>query len=325
MQLDFIKMHGLGNDFIVVCTLEAGGHGVAGSTAGDTSPDKPEDIWDHGSLRNLETMATESLEAFSRGVCDRHFGVGADGLVLILPSTKADFRMRIFNSDGSEARMCGNAIRCVAKYVYERGIFTKSSLKVETLGGIVEPTVVTDGENRVSGVTVDMGQPVFATKDIPCEVGCDEAIMLKRTFGQASNPIEFTITCVSMGNPHCVIFVDDVDKVDLESVGPLIENDSIFPQRVNVEFAHVEGPESIRMRVWERGAGATLACGTGACATLAAAARVGLSGRYAKLHLPGGVLDIRWAQDNHIYMTGPAEEVFAGRLSPDWLEARLPG
>ncbi|HHV62073.1 MAG TPA: diaminopimelate epimerase [Firmicutes bacterium] len=299
MELAFTKMHGLGNDFIVICTLEAR---------------------DQGILRNLETMTTESLEAFSREVCDRHFGVGADGLVLILPSARADFRMRIFNSDGSEARMCGNAIRCVAKYVYERGLFTKPSLKVETLGGIVEPTVVIAGEARVDGVTVDMGQPVFTAKDVPCEVGREEAIMLKKTFGQGDRLVEFPITCVSMGNPHCVIFVDDVDKIDLEAIGPLIENDPIFPQRVNVEFAHVESPDSIRMRVWERGAGITLACGTGACATLAAAARVGLAGRHAKLRLPGGVLDIRWAQDNHIYMTGPAEEVFSGELSPDWLK-----
>ncbi|HHY47179.1 MAG TPA: diaminopimelate epimerase [Firmicutes bacterium] len=270
-------MQGIGNDFAVF-----------DFTSGCQLPDK-----------DLPDMAVR--------VCDRHFGIGADGMVLILPSQHADLRMRIFNPDGSEARMCGNATRCIARYAYEHGLVEKKEITLETPSGIVRPSVVLE-DGRVSGVVVDMGVPVFDAARVPVVFGEKEVVNAPRTFGGR----EFRITCVSMGNPHCVIFVDDVDSVPLATLGPLIENDGMFPDKVNVEFAEIEARDRVRVKVWERGAGATLACGTGACATVAAGAIMGLLSRNCSVILPGGKLDIRWATDNHIYMSGPAEEVFRG-------------
>jgi diaminopimelate epimerase len=278
----FAKMNGLGNDFVVVDCLSEG-------------------------------PAESSLPDLSSRVCDRHFGVGADGLVLVLPSEQADFRMRVFNSDGSEANHCGNAIRCVAKFLYERGRTRETVIRVETVGRVnVLQLFPEDG--KVDMVRVDMGEPRFRRGEIPVAGSADSEAV--------HEPIEvdgstFEFTCLSMGNPHAVTFVADLDAFPFEAVGPRVEVHPAFPQRVNAEFIQVLGPEELRMRVWERGAGETLACGTGACASLVAAARTGRSSRRATVHLRGGDLLIEWGDDNHVYMTGPAVEVFEG----DYLDA----
>lgn len=271
----FSKWQGLGNDFVIVNGFE-----------------EQIDNYEHAALQ----------------VCDRHFGVGADGLVLILPSKIADFQMRIFNSDGSEAEMCGNVTRCVARYVYENGLTEKTKITLETLAGPIKPELVfTDGVPSV--VRVDMGLPRLKRAEIPMTGAPDEkAIEL---------PVEiagktFYGTAVSMGNPHFVIFVDDLEKIEVETIGPLIENNPLFPRKTNVEFAQIISDSEIRMRVWERGAGITLACGTGTCATMVAAALSGKAGRKATIHLVGGDLCIEWGTDDHVYMSGPAVEVFRG-------------
>lgn len=274
--MNFTKVHGLGNDFILInCFVEKVNH------------------------KNFPSLAVK--------MCDRHFGIGADGLVLLLPSEVADVRMRIFNSDGSEAEMCGNAIRCVAKYLYEHGIVKRDKVKVETLAGIIVPEIIA-GNGPVNVVRVDMGQPRLERSEIP----------MTGPPGQVVNePLEvygsiYHVTAVSMGNPHCVIFVPDVEQVALHTVGPLIENHRAFPRRTNVEFIQVLNRDEVKMKVWERGAGETMACGTGACATAVACALNGHTGRKVTVRLKGGDLLIAWAEDNHVYMTGPAEEVFTG-------------
>lgn len=275
--MKFTKWHGLGNDFVLVNGLE-------------------ERIDDYASLAKI--------------VCDRHFGVGADGLVFALPSAIADFQMRIFNSDGSEAEMCGNVTRCFARFVFESGLTDKTELSLETLAGIIKPRLIFS-EGKVDSVCVDMGEPRLKRAEIP---------MTGEAEAQAINvPIEvcgdtFTATCVSMGNPHCVIFVDDLEKIDLPRIGRAIEIHEMFPRKTNVEFAQMIDPQTIRMRVWERGAGITLACGTGSCATLVAAALTGRSKRSAVLQLDGGELLIEWREDNRVYKTGPAVEVFRGEF-----------
>lgn len=252
-------------------------------------------------------------KALAVTVSDRHFGVGADGIVLILPSQVADCRMRMFNGkDGSESEMCGNAIRCVGKYVYEKKMMNKTELDVETLAGI-KHLVLHLKENKVDFVTVDMGEPVLEAKQIP--VVCDEGAVAKVNL--SANGVEYPFTCVSMGNPHGVTFVDSIASFDVDGVGSQFEMDPHFPQRANIEFAHVLDAKHIQMRVWERGSGETLACGTGSCATLVAAVLNGLTDREAELQLLGGNLQIHWnEQDNHVYMTGPARTVFEG----EWLE-----
>lgn len=238
---------------------------------------------------------------------DRHFGVGSDGLVLILPSDKADFRMRMFNADGSEAQMCGNASRCVGKYVYEHGLTTQKTLLLETASGIkVLDLHVSDG--KVSRVSVDMGVPVLEPAAIPVNLPGERVVDMPITVAGE----EYRMTCVSMGNPHAVLFVPSLDAVDVHGLGPLAEHHALFPERCNIEFAEVVSPTEIRMRVWERGAGETLACGTGACATLVAAVLNGLTQRRAKLRLLGGDLDIAWHEDDRVCMTGGAETVFDG-------------
>lgn len=274
----FTKMHGLGNDFIIV----------------------------YGE-QEIPVDAADLAVKW----CNRFFGIGADGLVYILPSDKADFRMRIINSDGSEAEQCGNAIRCVAKYVYEYGYADKSEITIETLGaGVQKVSLRFDGEKVVS-VRVDMGEPVLEGLKVPTTLNYNPVV---------NHPIEvegreFRFTAVSMGNPHCVIYVDDAVHFDLSVWGPKLEVHPLFPKKINVEFATVQAPDFVDMRVWERGAGPTLACGTGACATLVASVLNGSTDRAAVISLKGGDLFIEWDEiDNHVYMTGPAEMVYEGAV-----------
>jgi len=279
----FTKMHGLGNDYLVIDAMQK-------------SP--PE----------------ATLPALAKAMSDRHFGVGSDGLILVLPSRLADFKMRIFNSDGSEAEMCGNGIRLFAKFVYERGCTHERDLEVETLAGIIRPHLRVR-DNQVQSVRVDMGAPRFARSEIPMK-GTHQPQVVKerlRVGGQ-----RYSITALSMGNPHCVLFVEDVDRAKVEEIGPAIEHHDLFPRRTNVEFVQIVGEGEIKMRVWERGAGETLACGTGASAALVAAVLNGLSPRKATLHLPGGDLKVNWiADDDHVFIDGPAAEVCTGETRLD--------
>ncbi|SHE35373.1 diaminopimelate epimerase [Desulforamulus putei] len=275
----FTKVHGLGNDFILV---NAG--------TGQGLPD------------DCSTLAKE--------MCDRRFGIGADGLVLLLDSGVADVRMKIINSDGSEAEMCGNAIRCVAKYLYEHDIVRKDEIKVETLAGIIVPQII-QNNGVVEAVRVDMGAPRLERAQIPMVGPAGQVI---------HEPLEvdgqtFYITAVSMGNPHCVIFVPDVSAIPLADIGPRIETHPAFPRKTNVEFVQVISPREVRMLVWERGAGPTMACGTGACAVAVAGVLNNLTERNVTVHLPGGPLAIEWSDNGSVYMTGPAKEVFTGEYT----------
>jgi diaminopimelate epimerase len=287
MKLKFTKMQGLGNDFILI------------------------------DCRGFEPPA---MSVLAQRLCHRRFGIGADQLLLLYPSESADFMMRIFNADGSEVEMCGNGIRCLAKYVWDRGLSGKSVLKVETMAGVIRPEKVDDL------VRVDMGEPIFAPENIPVNMAQHAALSTLRSEGRAETksanavvdlPLqvgdrEFRITCVSMGNPHAVIVVDKVPEFPVAYYGPMIERHPLFPKRTNVEFIAVLNPSEIRMRVWERGAGETMACGTGACASAVAAHLKGLTGKSVTVHVNGGDLSVEWAEDNHVYMTGPAVEVFNG-------------
>jgi diaminopimelate epimerase len=259
-------------------------------------------------------------------VSDRHFGIGSDGLVLICPSKTADVRMRMFNVDGSEAQMCGNALRCVAKYVYDCSLAQvggpyavpgqktyPASFNIETGNGILKVGLEIGNDGKVDRVCVNMGQPILVPRRIP--VACDQCEpVINMPFDVGGQ--EFDMTCVSMGNPHAVFFVDDVESIDLEHLGPAIENHNFFPQRINVHFVQVEGPGEFSMRTWERGCGITLACGTGACACAVAAVLTGNCEREVTAHLPGGDLELNWCEeDNCVYMTGPAVEVFSGEIN----------
>ncbi|OAT81462.1 diaminopimelate epimerase [Desulfotomaculum copahuensis] len=279
--MHFYKYHGLGNDFVLVDTR-----------------------------RQELPVAGEDLSALGRLVCDRHFGIGADGLVLLRPVDGADIQMQIINSDGSEPEMCGNGIRCAAKYLYEHGGLRQDEMRIATLAGIMRPRLIRQN-GRVQAVRVDMGEPRLERTDIPMTGPpgrvVDEPLAL--------NGGSFRVTAVSMGNPHCLIFTAHVDRVPLTELGPKLENHPAFPRKTNVEFIEVLNRGEVRMRVWERGAGPTLACGTGACAAAVGGALNGLTERTVKVHLPGGTLDIQWAEDNHVYMTGPAAEVFAGEYT----------
>jgi len=287
----FTKMQGLGNDYIYV---------------------------------NCFQEQVSDPAALAVAVSDRHFGIGADGLILICPSDKAAVRMRMFNADGSEAQMCGNGIRCVAKYVHDHGVATPgsefsvpgqgtfaSSLRIETGRGILTLGLEAGDDGMVHRVCVNMGQPILNGPAIPVALQGERII---------NEPIEIAgrqllTTCVSMGNPHAVFFCDDAAAVDLERIGPLIEHHRLFPERVNVHFVQIEGPGEFTMRTWERGSGITLACGTGACACAVAGVLAGRCERVVLAHLPGGDLELNWCeQDNCVYMTGPAVEVFTG----DW-------
>jgi diaminopimelate epimerase len=278
--MHFTKMHGLGNDYIYVNGF-------------DEHVDDP--------------------PAVARAVSDRHFGIGGDGLILILPSTKADCRMRMFNADGSEAQMCGNGIRCLAKYVYEHGIARKTNLQVETLAGILDLQLLQNpGDSEViDAVRVRMGEPRLQREDIPMQGAAGHVVQ---------DPLEvdgtlFHVTAVSMGNPHCIVFVDDPHHFDVSYWGPRFEHHAAFPEGVNTEFVRVVDEHTFDMRVWERGSGETLACGTGASAVAVACHLNGKTGRRVTGQLRGGLLDLEWnANDNQVYMTGPATEVFSG----DW-------
>ncbi len=286
----FIKMHGIGNDYIYVNCFE-------------------------------ETV--ENPAGLARIVSDRHKGIGADGLILIIPSKSANAKMRMFNADGSESEMCGNGLRCLAKYVFEhklakatRGAFSipgeppcPASLKIETGKGILTVGLIIDDNNKVEKVCVNMGQPILTPKDIPVKLDGRKVI---------EQPIEILgrqllMTCVSMGNPHAVFFCEDVKSIELEKLGPAIENNSLFPNRTNVHFVQVDNPMELTIRTWERGSGITMACGSGACACCVAAVLTRRAKRVCTAHLPGGDLDLSWCEeDNCVYMTGPAEEVFEG-------------
>ena len=273
--MKFTKMHGIGNDYIYVNCFE-------------------EKITDPSRL--------------SLVMSKQHFGVGSDGLILIGPSDTADFSMRIFNSDGSEADMCGNGIRCLGKYVYDRGLTDKTELTVSTMGGLKKLWLTVEG-GKVIRVRADMGMPELTPAKIPVDVNAEQVMQYPLQILGKTLPI----TCVSMGNPHAVIFVTDPDAIDLPVVGGMIEHHPLFPRRTNVEFVRVIRRDMLQMRVWERGAGETLACGTGACASLVAAVMNGLADRCAQIKLAGGNLQLEWnEEDNHVYQTGPAAFVFDG-------------
>jgi diaminopimelate epimerase len=253
----------------------------------------------------------ENPEQLSIRLSNRRFGIGSDGLILILPSERADIRMRMFNADGSESEMCGNGIRCVAKYAYDHGMVTKREITAETGAGILTLHLSTDGHDKVEKVRVDMGAPRLSRAEIPMQGNGTG-----RVVAEPLNILHttFSITCVSMGNPHCVIFVDDVENFQVDKYGPLIENHELFPRRTNVEFVHVISPSEVRQRTWERGSGETLACGTGASAVCVAGVLNGVTGNKILNHLSGGDLELEWAEDGSVFMTGPAVEVFSGEI-----------
>ncbi|MDH4199848.1 MAG: diaminopimelate epimerase [Spirochaetia bacterium] len=251
----------------------------------------------------------------ARLLCDRHYGIGADGLVLIMPpdNPEADVMIRIFNPDGSEAEMCGNALRCLGKYLYDRGKTTKQELLVETLKGLV-PTVLMVRDGRVYRVKADMGEPILQRAKIPmqCAPGEEEQQVMNEKI-YLDNMQTFEFTAVSLGNPHCIIWVDNVDSFAVEKFGPIIETYSLFPNRINVEFLEMVDEDVVKQRTWERGVGETLACGTGASAAVVAGVLSGKIKRKSKVELKGGVLEIYWSEkDNHVYMTGPCKDVFEG-------------
>lgn len=276
--MKFTKMQGIGNDYLYFNCFE----------------------------EKIENPSELSIK-----LSDRHFGVGSDGIILIEPSDKADCRMDIYNADGSRAMMCGNGIRCVGKYVYEHGLVKKDVLKVDTMSGV--KTLYLDVENGiVRSVKVDMGKPVFRSAAIPVqfpkETVIDEPITVDGT--------EYRMTCVSMGNPHCILFVDDVEGIAIEKIGPQMEHNPIFPDRANIEFVQVLNSGEAKMRVWERGSGETWACGTGACASAVSCAVNQKTGRKVKMHLKGGDLSIEWDdQTDTVFMQGPAEFVFEGTVN----------
>ena len=273
-MIRFTKMHGAGNDYIYINAI-------------DSCP------------ANLPELSNE--------MSNRHKGVGSDGVVLIMPSDKADFRMRMFNADGSEGEMCGNASRCVAKYVYDKGLTSKRKITLETFAGIkvLEITKVVD--EKVREVKVDMGEPSFAPENIPTKSNCEVIDMPISTSLGTLN-----LTAVGTGNPHGVVIMDSVSDLDIDSIGPEIQNNELFPRKANIEFVRIINRNEIEMRVYERGSGETMACGTGACASVVATSRLGLTDRRATVHLKGGDLQIHWAENNHIYMTGEAATVFEG-------------
>ncbi|WP_277057708.1 diaminopimelate epimerase [Trichlorobacter lovleyi] len=277
--MKFTKMHGAGNDYVYVDCFK-------------------------------ETVDNPAETAIK--VSNRNFGIGSDGLILIMPTDKADVRMRMFNSDGSESEMCGNGIRCVAKYAYDHGIVTKTEITAETGAGILTLQLFPNAENKVERVRVNMGPPRLSREEIPmngtpvAQVVAEELTVLDKTF---------KISCVSMGNPHCIIYVDDVDNFPVATYGPLIENHQLFPRRTNVEFIQIISRTEVKQRTWERGAGETLACGTGASAVCVAGVLNNLTDRKILNHLAGGDLELEWVENGPVFMTGPATEVFSGEIA----------
>ncbi len=283
----FSKMHGAGNDYIFVNCIQQ---------------------TETGKINSTEPALTHP-QALARLVSDRHFGIGGDGLVLICPSRVADAAMYMYNADGSEGAMCGNAIRCVGRYLYDKGIMKKPEITVETVSGVKQLTL-TIREETVQSVTVNMGAPVFAPQQIP--ITADGADFIDRPVVVDGKTLH--ATALSMGNPHWVFFIEDVDTLDLNAIGPLFEWHELFPKRVNTEFVEVKDGR-LKMRVWERGSGETLACGTGACAAAVAACVCGYAGRTVRLTLRGGTLTVRWdEQSDDVFLTGNAEHVFDGEI-----------
>lgn len=279
-MIEFVKMHGLGNDYLYI-----------------------------NCIKNREPLFPEEL---AKRLSNRHFGVGADGIILVCNSKIADFKMRIFNSDGSEAEMCGNGIRGFAKYVYDYNLIDKNEFKIETLAGIRKVKLNTLNKSITENITVDMGEPILHPVKIP--VLTREEPPIKDLKIVIKNKI-FTITCVSMGNPHAIIRLHNLEDINIKEYGPLIENRSEFQKRTNVEFIEIKDRSRIKMKVWERGAGETLACGTGACASTVASVLNGYTERKVVVELLGGELEVEWnEEDSHVYMTGPATTVFRGRI-----------
>ena len=276
-MVKFTKMHGCGNDYVYINCME----------------------------KMLENPAQVAIK-----VSDRHFGIGSDGLILICPSEIADFRMRMYNADGSEAQMCGNGIRCVGKYVYDHGLTKKTSVTIETLAGMKYLTFIVEND-KVVQVTVDMGEPITEAEKIP--VKAEKSPVISAPFFVQGK--EYPLTCVSMGNPHAVLFVEDTDSIAIEEIGPYFEHQECFPERTNTEFVQILDRKTMRMRVWERGSGETLACGTGACASVYAAILNGKTEDEVSVQLLGGTLQIRYDRELHkIFMTGPAVTVFEGEI-----------
>lgn len=277
-MLQFTKMHGLGNDYVYMDAIN---------------------------------QKIENRSELAKFVSDRHFGIGSDGLILICPSEKADFKMQMFNQDGSEAEMCGNGIRCVGKFVYDKGLTNKETITVETLAGI-KTLVMTAKDGKIERARVDMGKPILEPEKIPVISKENPVKNLKLK----EDGKDFRFTCVSMGNPHAVTFIkEDVNKFDICKYGAKLEVNKAFPKKANIEFINVIDDKTLKMRVWERGAGETLACGTGACASAVAAILNGYTNRDVTVHLLGGDLKIKWDEkDNHVYMTGPATTVFEGKI-----------
>ena len=283
--MKFTKMHGLGNDYVYV----------------------------NGFTETLPDPAVTAVK-----VADRHFGIGGDGLILILPSVKADVRMRMFNADGSEGEMCGNGVRCVAKYAYDHGLTKNNPMTVETGRGVLS-LALKIAAGRVDSVTVNMAEPILALPEIPVDLSAlknggktNEYQVMVSALGD-SDKTRLDMVFVSMGNPHAVTFVGEVKAIELEKVGPLVEHHKAFPRRINAHWVQVHSPNEVTMRTWERGSGVTLACGTGACAVCVAGVLTGRTGRTILAHLPGGDLQLEWREsDNNVYMTGPATEVFSG-------------
>ena len=277
-MLQFTKMHGLGNDYVYMDAIN---------------------------------QKIENRSELAKFVSNRHFGIGSDGLILICPSEKADFRMQMFNQDGSEAEMCGNGIRCVGKFVYDKGLTNKETITVETLAGI-KTLVMTAKNGKIETARVDMEEPILEPEKIPVISKENPVKNLKLN----EEDKEFNFTCVSMGNPHAVTFIkEDVNKFDICKYGAKLEVNEAFPKKANIEFINVIDNKTLKMRVWERGAGETLACGTGACASTVAAILNGYTSREVTVHLLGGDLKIKWDEnDNHVYMTGPAVTVFDGEI-----------
>jgi diaminopimelate epimerase len=280
----FTKMHGIGNDYVYVNGFE-------------------------------EPVADPVATAIA--VADRHFGIGSDGLILILPSEIADVRMRMFNADGSESEMCGNGVRCVAKYAFDHGLTKSNPMRVETGRGVLSLALEIKA-GKVHRVTVDMGEPILSLPEIPVDAAKIKPTPQAHThLLRLDNHPSFEATFVSMGNPHAVIFVPDVKAVDLDRVGPVLEHHPAFPRRINVHFVQIIDGDEVIMRTWERGSGITLACGTGACAVCVAGVLTNKTNRKILAHLPGGDLSLEWREtDNHVLMTGPAAEVFSGHWLP---------
>ena len=276
-MIKFTKMHGLGNDYVYIDAIN---------------------------------QKIENESSLAKFVSNRHFGIGSDGLILICKSEVADFKMRMFNSDGSEAEMCGNGIRCVGKFVYDKDLTNKTTVKIETLAGI-KTLILNTKDDKVETARVDMGEPILEAEKIPV-ISTEEPV--KNLELEAENK-KFKFTCVSMGNPHAITIVENTKEFDVEKYGKVLEVDKAFPKKANIEFAQIIDRQNINMRVWERGAGETLACGTGACATAVACNLNGLTDRKVNIELLGGTLNIEWNEtDNHVYMTGPAVTVFDGEL-----------